>query len=58
MYIDSHTHLYSEAFENDVDQVVEQAISQGVERFFFARGGFQYARGYVVARGAISQANV
>ncbi|MRJ10831.1 TatD family deoxyribonuclease [Ornithobacterium rhinotracheale] len=34
MYIDSHTHLYSEAFENDVDQVVEQAISQGVERFF------------------------
>lgn len=37
MYIDSHTHLYSEAFENDVDQVVEQAISQGVERFFCPR---------------------
>ncbi len=31
MYIDSHTHLYLEAFEEDRDQVVERALESGVE---------------------------
>ncbi len=31
---DTHTHLYSEAFDEDRETVIENAISQGVERFF------------------------
>ena len=31
---DTHTHLYSEAFDNDRDEVVQNAIDQGIERFF------------------------
>ncbi|WP_372974898.1 TatD family hydrolase [Muriicola sp.] len=31
---DTHIHLYSEAFDEDRTQVVEQAMAQGIERFF------------------------
>ncbi len=31
---DTHTHLYSEAFDDDRDQVIKNAIDKGVERFF------------------------
>jgi len=31
---DTHTHLYSEAFDEDRNQVVQNAIDKGVERFF------------------------
>ena len=31
---DTHTHLYSEAFEEDRDEVIQRAIGKGVERFF------------------------
>ncbi len=31
---DTHTHLYSEAFDEDRDMVVKNAISKGVKRFF------------------------
>jgi len=31
---DTHTHLYSEAFEADRDQVIQAALDQGIERFF------------------------
>lgn len=31
---DTHTHLYSEAFDEDRDAVIAAAISSGVERFF------------------------
>lgn len=31
--IDTHTHLYSVEFDNDIDKVVERAVEQGVERF-------------------------
>ncbi|MEM9648815.1 MAG: TatD family hydrolase [Bacteroidota bacterium] len=31
---DTHTHLYSEAFDEDRDQIIQNAIEQGVERFF------------------------
>ena len=31
---DTHTHLYSEAFDEDRDQVIKRAIDLGVERFF------------------------
>ncbi|MFS4493284.1 TatD family hydrolase [Maribacter sp. 2308TA10-17] len=31
---DTHTHLYSEAFDEDREQVVQNAIDKGVERFF------------------------
>jgi TatD DNase family protein len=31
---DSHTHLYSEAFDDDRDEVIKKALDNGVERFF------------------------
>lgn len=31
---DTHTHLYSEAFDADRQQVIERAIENGIERFF------------------------
>lgn len=31
---DTHTHLYSEAFDKDRDDVIARAIANGVERFF------------------------
>lgn len=32
--IDTHCHLYSEEFENDVEEVIQQAKSLGVQRFY------------------------
>ena len=31
---DTHTHLYSEAFDDDRREMIEKAISHGIERFF------------------------
>jgi TatD DNase family protein len=31
---DTHTHLYSEAFDNDRDEMISRAIAAGVTRFF------------------------
>jgi TatD DNase family protein len=33
-FIDSHTHLYDEQFENDRDAMVERAINTGVEKMY------------------------
>lgn len=32
--IDTHTHLYVQEFEEDIDSVVERAINEGVEKFY------------------------
>lgn len=32
--IDTHTHLYSEEFTDDIEQVIERAREQGVSRFY------------------------
>ncbi|SFH95032.1 TatD family hydrolase [Halpernia frigidisoli] len=32
--IDTHTHLYSEEFDEDRDKMIERAISKGVSKFF------------------------
>jgi len=34
MLTDTHTHLYSEAFSEDRDQVMQRAMDAGVQRFF------------------------
>ena len=31
---DTHTHLYSEQFDEDRDQVIQRALAVGVSRFF------------------------
>jgi len=31
---DTHTHLYSEAFDEDREEVIKRAIDQGIKRFF------------------------
>ena len=32
--IDTHTHLYLQDFHNDIDQVIEKAVSVGVSKFY------------------------
>jgi len=34
MLIDTHTHLYSEQFENDIEDVIARAKENGVQRFY------------------------
>ena len=34
MLTDTHTHLYSEAFDEDRDEMIKRAIDLGIERFF------------------------
>jgi TatD DNase family protein len=34
MFIDTHTHLFSDSFDEDRDQIVQRAISAGVEKLF------------------------
>ena len=34
-FTDTHTHLYLEQFKDDLDTVIENAISCGVNRLFF-----------------------
>ena len=32
--IDTHTHLYVEAFDEDREEIIQKAIKIGIERFF------------------------
>ena len=34
MLIDSHTHLYSEEFDSDIDQVIQRANEAGIQKFY------------------------
>jgi len=34
MLIDTHTHLYSEEFDSDRDQIIEKAIKNNIKRFY------------------------
>ncbi len=34
IFTDTHTHLYSEAFEDDQDAMIQRALDKGVQRFF------------------------
>jgi len=34
MFIDTHTHLFSDQFKDDIDEVIAKAIGRGVERFY------------------------
>lgn len=34
MLIDTHTHLYSEEFDNDRNEVIQRALDAGVQRFY------------------------
>jgi TatD DNase family protein len=34
MFVDTHTHLYSEEFTADIDEAIKKAIDAGVEKFF------------------------
>jgi len=34
MFVDTHTHLYSEEFSTDIDEALKKAIDAGIERFF------------------------
>ena len=34
VFTDTHTHLYSESFADDRDEVIQEAINKGVKRFF------------------------
>src|ERR1700757_2590366 len=34
MFIDTHTHLYLEDFDKDIDAVIKRALDAGVDKFF------------------------
>jgi TatD DNase family protein len=34
MFVDTHTHLYSEEFSGDIDEALKKAIDAGVDKFF------------------------
>ena len=34
MFVDTHTHLYAEEFDADIDEAIKKAINVGVEKFF------------------------
>lgn len=34
MFVDTHTHLYAEEFDADIDEAIKKAINIGVEKFF------------------------
>ncbi|MEO8761459.1 MAG: TatD family hydrolase [Bacteroidia bacterium] len=34
MFIDTHTHLYSEEFKTDIDEALKKAIDAGVDKFY------------------------
>ena len=34
MFVDTHTHLYAEEFDADIDEAIKRAINIGVEKFF------------------------
>ena len=33
-FIDTHTHLYIDSFDDDRDEVIQKAIDAGIEKFF------------------------
>jgi TatD DNase family protein len=41
---DTHVHLYSEAFDQDRDMVIQEAMKRGVERFFIPAIDSSYTR--------------
>ena len=42
---DTHTHLYSEAFDEDRDQMMQRALDAGVTRFFVPAIDSTYTEG-------------
>lgn len=44
---DTHTHLYSEAFDEDRDEVIKRALDLGVERFFIPAIDSTYTRAMI-----------
>src|SRR5690606_16171866 len=42
---DTHTHLYSEAFDQDRDQMIQRALDLGIQRFFIPAIDSTYIQG-------------
>jgi len=49
---DTHTHLYSEAFDEDREQVVQNALDKGIERFFIPAIDSTYTKAMLDLRDA------
>ena len=45
MLTDTHTHLYSDAFNDDRDQMMKRAIDAGIKRFFIPAIDSDYVEG-------------
>lgn len=43
IFTDTHTHLYSDAFENDQEEMIQRAFAAGVKRFFIPAIDASYA---------------
>jgi TatD DNase family protein len=44
-FTDTHTHLYSEAFDEDRDLMIQRALDAGVQRFFIPAIDSEYTQG-------------
>jgi len=49
---DTHTHLYSEAFDEDREQVIQNAIDSGVKRFFIPAIDSAYTKAMLALKDA------
>ncbi len=45
MFTDTHTHLYSEAFDEDRDEMIQRALQAGITRFFIPAIDSEYTEG-------------
>ena len=55
---DTHTHLYSEAFDEDRDTVIQNAIDHGIERFFIPSIDSSYTKSMLDLGTALPQKHV
>ncbi|MFT5861885.1 MAG: TatD DNase family protein [Flavobacteriales bacterium] len=44
-FTDTHTHLYSEAFDDDRDEIIHRALEAGIQRFFIPAIDSTYTQG-------------
>jgi TatD DNase family protein len=47
---DTHTHLYSEEFDQDRDEMIQRALNKGISRFLFPQSTLPILRQYDLER--------
>lgn len=50
MLIDTHTHLYSEEFDDDRTEMIQRAVDAGVKRFYIPAIDSTYAQRMMILK--------